>query len=174
MSDDKMTRFDLGDAGGDNERLRNSREELAEQLNEDSTDLAPIRKLDLLSLVRSQCWSPIAKFCVKTFEFLRDRLTSYNERNANAKKTLSEAAMNLAEAAVIRKQGDADYKLKLAEVESVTVQTEIVRTTAQVELIEKLQKLGIDWVADQDEDGHLQIVVTKKPRDDDAEPKRLE
>ena len=155
---DRVSRIDLGDSVGDDERLHHALDEIARQANADASERAAERKVDLLALIQGPL-RMIAAASVSSFRYIKERVTDHVIRLATAEKIESEAKLIRAEAEVTRKVGKAEAEIK-------TAQAEAIRSQAQIELIDKLTELGIDWRAEQDKNGHVNIVVTRRIEED--------
>lgn len=151
-----LKNFELGDAVADDPQLKSFLQSLATQTNDDAPKTSRSQTQDLINLVRSPFCS-IIKATVKSYQWIQERLTNHNIREATAKRIESEASVNRAKATAIRKEADANVGLKSA-------QAEAIRTDSLLKLIETLTEKGIDWKAEYDDAGHMHIVFTKQPR----------
>lgn len=169
-NDPRITRIDLGDAVGDDDKLRAFLETMVVQVNKDAPDTAPMSKRNMWNLVRRAFVGTVGRTW-QGLIWIKERFDNHviNQARADKMKPEAEAGKIRAEAAGTRKKDTAeadliaaDAELKRAEAEKVQAEAVAIRTDAQIKLIERLIAAGIDWQAEQDEDGHLNIVVTRR------------
>jgi hypothetical protein len=162
--DPELVKIDLGDIGGNDEELKSKNKRLTDLVKEDASKPISTRIIELLVLIKSPGLFVTYKILESTFNWIKKRLTdqvlsevNLEQRAANAELTKAEASERRATATAIRKESASNVELQQA-------QTESIRTENQIKLISFLEERGIAWQAEYDDDGRMNVVVTKQPR----------
>lgn len=143
---------DLGDHKGDNAKLAEKLDKIAEKVNADSNGTWPA--IEWLRLaVQPFTWtaSKLKKGAIWAFR----RLSSYNERMANADKTRKEGKAILVKAEAEAEDKKAGAQIKRAKARALEIENEKAE-----ELLRQLKARGIDLAAEV-KDGKLHVAVVK-------------
>lgn len=147
-----VTQAELGEVAGDNGKLANALAKMAERINDDSA--GSYAAFEWLKWVRDGVYwagGKLGKGVLWAFQ----RLSSYNERQANAYKMRQEGKAEL-----VRAVADAELTKAKARKENATAREQEIRNETAEALLQRIIERGIDFMAEV-RDGQLHVAVVK-------------
>jgi len=162
--DPELAKINLGDIGGENERLESRAESLTEVLNVDAPKTLNTRVIELLVMVNSPGLFVTYAIFESTYNWIKKKvsqnaISEIQNQKAKVEIELTESITDHNQATT-----DAIENLSSAKADKYRAQAEAIRSKTVLDQIEKFKKLGIDWHAERDDEGHIKIMVSKPPK----------
>ena len=142
----------LGEHSGNDAELKDALPTIAEQVNKGSS--GTWKAAEYLGLiVQGGCW--VGKAAWIGIIFIAERLSNYNERQANSDKTRKEG-----EALLVKAKADAALVNAKARTERAKAKEQEIKNESAAVLLEMIKACGIDLAAEV-RDGQLHVAVVK-------------